>query len=513
MITHLATSPSGRGRGAGRALVEHLSRIHDASSGIGLHCRRDYSANGFWQRVGFVARSEREGRSREGMPLTFWWRDHAHPGLFSLSTDLTSAGQAAAAIDANVFFDLVGPERPQGQESLALRADWLQSEVILCLTDEIFNDIHRDPDTERRKQRRIAAEKYRLINISPTLVDLRRAAIRDFFPAVLDPQTSSDLEHLSRTAAAAIPYFITRDADLLRKDAAVTATVGVSILTPTEFISRLDQLRREASYRPIRLAGNIINLSLMRADEVEGVLKVFAGKEPGTLRQALRALLGEPGVFTCQIARGQTENPLAIIAHSENKHHSSFDVGLFRVHGGGDAETVARYLLHHLILQAAERGRKLIRLVDSDHEVVTRAAFEEYGFVRQGDKGLVKFCGRVVQPAAEVGRELQSLSTELFAEDTQVFKPTIDALKKMELSSRTSFTASAEQVLWPAKLVDAALPSFLISIKPTWAERLFDEGLASEMLLATGSGRLLAKEGVYYRAARRAGLSAPARIL
>jgi len=50
---------------------------------------------------------------------------------------------------------LIDLQDERNSETLALMADWLQDEIELCVTDEIFNEISRDKDEKRRKKRRL----------------------------------------------------------------------------------------------------------------------------------------------------------------------------------------------------------------------------------------------------------------------------------------------------------------------------------------------------------------------
>ena len=63
-IVHLCVDSKNRHKGVARALVDYLKQITKESKGIRMRCRRDYEANKVWPRLGFVALSDRPGRSR-----------------------------------------------------------------------------------------------------------------------------------------------------------------------------------------------------------------------------------------------------------------------------------------------------------------------------------------------------------------------------------------------------------------------------------------------------------------
>jgi hypothetical protein len=70
--------------------------------------------------------------------------------------------------------------------------------------------------------------------------------------------------------------------------------------------------------------------------------------------------------------------------------------------------------------------------------------------------------------------------------------------------------AEVERTLWPAKLVDSQLPSFLVPIQPAWSAELFG---VPTMILRRPTELGLSREHVYYRSARPTPLAAPARLL
>jgi hypothetical protein len=74
--------------------------------------------------------------------------------------------------------------------------------------------------------------------------------------------------------------------------------------------------------------------------------------------------------------------------------------------------------------------------------------------------------------------------------------------------------ADLERRLWPARILDANIPNFIVPIMPVWAQHLFDEGIARQTLLGGRDDLLLRNENVYYRSARSGGgILSPARIL
>ena len=166
-ISHLCVDESQRGKGIGRSLIDELKqRTKDVYHGIRVRCRRDWEANEIWPKYDFVAKNEIPGRSKEGSRLTVWWYDYGHPNLFRLADEKRLDLRAGVVIDANVFFDLKEKETVANRESKALLADWLQEEIELCLTKEIFNEINRNEDGEQRNKSRVYADSFVIVSDS-----------------------------------------------------------------------------------------------------------------------------------------------------------------------------------------------------------------------------------------------------------------------------------------------------------------------------------------------------------
>lgn len=122
-IVHLCVDQSKQRQGVAELLVKELIQQTKTLDGIGLRCRRDFHASKLWPRLGFVAVSDKAGKSSSGSTLTQWWYGHNHPDLLSLAQEKALERKLKVVVDANVFFDL---KQKSNEESLALVADWLE---------------------------------------------------------------------------------------------------------------------------------------------------------------------------------------------------------------------------------------------------------------------------------------------------------------------------------------------------------------------------------------------------
>ena len=86
--------------------------------------------------------------------------------------------------------------------------------------------------------------------------------------------------------------------------------------------------------------------------------------------------------------------------------------------------------------------------------------------------------------------------------------------ERIENLANRELAAQMERDLFPGKMIGCDLPTFVIPIRPVWAQSLFDEGLAIQSLFASEASLILNWENVYYRSVGwNAGLQAPCRIL
>ena len=150
-VVHLCVSDDFREQRIARRLVDELKKTATTQKGIGLHCRRDYSAHGMWNALGFVPLNEKPSRAGTGHTLTFWYLDLAPSERLGLFRADTSEETVDVVVDSQILFDFHEPENDKTKPSKSLLSDFLADAVHSFLTDEIYLEIDRNNDPERRE--------------------------------------------------------------------------------------------------------------------------------------------------------------------------------------------------------------------------------------------------------------------------------------------------------------------------------------------------------------------------
>ncbi|MBN2475472.1 MAG: PIN domain-containing protein [Pirellulales bacterium] len=496
-VAHLCIAETARGQGHAAALVRHLVTITGNLRGIALRCRRDFPAYSIWPKLGFAAVNEAPGRAADGSELTLFWLDHNHPDLF---TQEATVG-LDAVIDSNVLVDLAESRR---EESQGLLADWLQDSIRLCVTPEHCNDFDRSSDGALRQKRRQQAANFHQLASSPADYGSARRLLLPLFPNRATPQDESDFRHLARALAGAAGAFITRDEPMLSRADDVYTACGLPIVRPAELIGRIDELLREREYQRFQVAGTN-RIFRQRASSADGAL-IGAIKAPDERRRHLQAIvqpfLADPQRFACVAVRDRDERVLAFYVLERQQQ---FDrVPLFRICSHRLAGTLARSILTGLAHQAAQDGHAGVLVADSRLTDDVRMACTDLGFLPVRD-GRLKLVVSGVHPASDLADKLDQLGTD---------DPAIGRLVRVLRSPLDTATASQmEHLLWPAKIADAHVPSFIVSIRPEFAQHLFDEDLAKQGLFGADVDLALNPESVYYRSASQRLPAFPGRIL
>jgi GNAT superfamily N-acetyltransferase/predicted nucleic acid-binding protein len=509
-VVHLTTRDTFRGKGVARLLVDYLKVRTHHLFGISLRCRRDYNINAMWQGFGFTVRHSKEGRGADGALLDYWWFDHKHEDLFSQAASREdSIEHVLTAIDANVFYDLSCDGRPHAEDSRVLEADWLQDSIVLCICQEIYNEIHRSPNESEKKRARIAAQRFRELKTDETIMRRLEIELAQLFKGATFERDISDMRHVAHAIAAEVPFFVTRDTPMLERSDPIFEKYGLRILHPTELINRFDVLRREAEYRPARLQGSSWSERLVLSEDVSDVVSLFKHKSAersGNFDQRVRHYLVNPNSWRCRVVADGGKSPTVFLVQSVGDA-PRLDIPLLRHTDHPLAGTLLRHVVHAMSTEIRVGNHKVISVTDQQLSDEATTALTELGFVQDSDawwKMSVKGIVTRDELVSEIRRSDIPLSLkERFVGANFVTGGADDEPTAVRLESLFS----------PVKLSSSALNSYVVSIYQSWAAHFFDIPAGGQTLMDLNEKLHLGIEGVYYCSARNTHLSAPGRVL
>ncbi len=505
-LTHLCVEPEHRGTGINRMLVDAISDRHPDRLGILLKCRKDYGLERMWTRLGFVPRTEVDGRGSTRKPLVVWWRDHGHPDLFS---ELEPTALLTAAIDCNIFADLhASHTRTGSEESQALSAEWLANLLDLVVLPQLIVEIHKIADpTERRIQLQAATTGYHLRQLDKGIDHGR--TIRALIESAWDslgielPRAENDLadlQYVVEASTAGIQHLITRDAGLLELSPIAEKVCGVRILRPSDVVLHIDELTRAQVYQPGSLLGTTLTTTAVPAGQEQEQL-VFHNHRGGERQKAFKARLRHLAAHPDRWNRQQIiDDQGALLAtYCQGESSDELQVPLLRVNEQHPlASTLARQILFMLRQRCRDTGLQILRLTDPHLQRTMLSATSEDAFQNQASDQLA-FVLNMIADTATLDRHAADLAGRVGLDLPQLQAP------------MPSVAASAiEHAWWPAKITDAELPTFLVPVQPKWAYDLF--GFPTG-LLPRNDLLGISREHVYYRSARSRGERYPARIL
>ncbi|MEA5513921.1 GNAT family N-acetyltransferase [Nodularia sp. UHCC 0506] len=514
-LTHLCVDKNWQKRGIAKKLLQYLKNKTQHLYGILLSCRRDYNLDGMWAALGFVAPHERPGKSKEGSILTEWWLDYGHHSLLTNLAYQETESRLCVAIDANIFFDLVDDEKfdEEGKESKVLISDWLDSEIKLCLTDEILNEINRNPDSRKREKLRTARTHFTNLPSTQKEFDKLCQTIRRFFPEKMTPSDESDLRQIARVISSQIntPYFVTRDKRLLGIEEEIYQEFNLTIIHPIDLIIKLDQLRRENEYQPELLGGTNIKEKRIQSKEIDSIIDLFLcysqGEKKPDFRKNIRSLVSN----TKQIKGftvSQNEEFIALIIYDRSEDRE-LNIPVFRFRNTKITPTLLRRCIFECFSTAASENREFTRITEIYLDDTTVKALSEDGFLKTKSGWL-----RANLAISENAVDISSYITNLCKQSPKVYDqylPFADILLNQDLLQKPEIMADIERRLYPAKITDAEIPTYIIPIKSRWAKELFDKELAEEGIWRAKEQLALRREVVYYSSKRK--MKYPGRIL
>ncbi|WP_414575396.1 GNAT family N-acetyltransferase [Anabaena sp. CCY 9402-a] len=514
-LTHLCVDKQWQGRGIAKLLIKKLKARTSHLYGIILSCRRDYGLDGMWASLGFTSVHERPGRSKDRSILTEWWLNYGHPDLLTTLAQQKIDSRIFIAIDANIFYDLTDHETfdEDSKESKVLMSDWLKTEIELCLTDEIRNEINRNQDEIKRKKLRTITNSFTFLPCTQEDFDQACRAIRSFFPENMSDSDASDLRQIARVIASSIkiPFFITRDKRLLNIEEEIYKEYNLLIIHPIDFIIRLDELRRETEYQPVRLAGTNIEKKRIQSGEVDLIIDLFLnyaqGERKVEFRKTIRSFLSYPEQFECFMIIRQ-EEPIILIIYDKSDSEE-LKIPILRVRDTKLTSTLLRHCIFQSFFSAACEKRQFTRITEIYLDEQVTIALQEDSFIKTQD-GWLRANLAIVDDSNSIASYLANICNKS-TKSYEQYISFVDVLKNKSLLSNSDLMSDIERILYPAKITDAEIPTFIVPIKAWWAKDLFDQELAADVLWGAKEDLALKREVVYYCSKRS--MKAPGRIL
>jgi GNAT superfamily N-acetyltransferase/predicted nucleic acid-binding protein len=509
-IVHLCVSEQARGRGVSRLLVERLKLDTKALEGIGLHCRRDYDAHHLWPKFGFEAVNSKPGRGADGATLTYWWFSHGHDDLLSRISEPDPIRQRVV-VDANVFFDLHGRDTPESEVSKALLADWVQASIELVVTKELSNEIANGPDEESFRRSRAALTGYPKLRADDAVFQRLCGELHPHFPESVTLRDEADLRQVAYAIAGGAPFFVTRDQTLIDRCETLYASQGLTVLHPSELINHLDAVERESDYRPARIEGSRLRNTLLRTEALDTIVEHFkrADERENEFRKVLLHHLSQPRTTEAQVITDQS-NGHVLLGVTIRDQPSVLAVPVLRPAQHTMASTMLRNFLRATLAAASAEKRSVVTILEPRLTAEHREVLREFGFIECGD-AWAKVALRASGKLAEIQRAVAGLDVEA------AFAPAKDAaltaISAVDALPHPLAILAIERQLWPAKVTETEMPTFIVSIRPQWAQHFFDVELGSQLLFGLREDLHLGVDGVYYRSAKNNNLTAPGRVL
>lgn len=493
-ITHLCVSDEFQGQGLARKLVDDLKELAITQYHIKLNCRRDFRANDMWPKLGFVAIGEKPSRSKVGHKLTIWQLTLAKSEQLEFSQINISTDLQEIIIDAQIFFDFDEPDSDKTMPSKALLSDSLVDSIDICITDELFNEIQRQKDEEKRNRSLNRAHISRQIQYNPKLVDGLVKQLKNFLQDG-KPNENSDIRHLAKAAASNVRTFVTRDRYLLNHSETIFNTTGIDVISPTKLIIQYHEMSDEQSYLRDRISGLHLRWERLKSSELmELDVSKFQNyqEKAGKFREKLEASIVDTNQPVCELLKLGNEN-IAIRVRQVTPENI-LKVSIARIANSTNNKLFGRFMIADILSMAVEKNINAV-MFESSLTPSLESNLIDMGFKKFKDV-FVRFCFSRCYSREEILSE----TSKIYPETTDIYNNMSD----LELEQNCS----------PLLVRSTAQNYFLIPIKPEFAMHLFDRDSSSEDLFGGDPNILLRCENVYYRSKTcHKMLKPPARIL
>ena len=494
-IVQLCVSENCRKQGIAKRLLDALKKSVTTQKIVRLRCRRDFPANSIWPQLGFKALNEKKGRSKEGHLLTLWCLTLALDAQLELFQARASDETLDVIVDAQIFFHFDKPDSDETKPSKALLSDFLVDSLCLWITPELFNEINRNDDPDRRKKSRDRAGGFLQINPEPRSVANFEKILRQIF-STNNPSQESDVKHLAMAAASTVKIFITRDQALLRKAKKIAALTGLQVLSPAQLIIQIHELSERQSYTPERIAGLDLWQRLTSNDLASFSYNSFLNHQErqGQFKEKLEHFLVDPNRYECQLLQSGGEKEVVAIRVLSRDSSKILTAPLVRLAHSANQLQFGRFLIADTVSRAISENMDMVKFNSLNLAPRLVTDLLEIGFTECNDC-FVRFCFSRCLERTEVLSAIAELCPEAIGNYYN--------MSDYDLERHCS----------PLSLA-VNQNHFLIPIKPSYAMSLVDIQQSGEDLFGGKTSVLIRWDHVYYRTKNcHRMLTSPSRIL
>lgn len=505
-IAHLCIDSIHRNKGVAKALMDKLKDIYkNICRGIILSCRKDYvDASKFYEKNEFKAAKTIRSRSKKENYLVKWYYDFGNDDLFS-SIHL-SESKTNALLDASILIKLRDLVEEDNTEISGLAADWLIDDIEYFFAPEMYNEINRDQDKERAVETRKFLGNYKEARFAPEERDKIYSTLSKIFTGN-KVNDISDRKQLSECIAAGIDCFVTTDEELLNGADKVYEQFSTRVIKPTELILSVDQIKNRSDYNSVRLAGANYESKKIDASEIKTLTEVFVHTEHEKKHEftsTLSVIINNIKNSHLKVVKDAEGKFIAIVGGIQD--NKNLIISVIRTIKSKISTVLFYQLVNDIVNFAVEHNIQKVSIIEKRLNDSQVEMLESYGFEKK-DEGWEKLVIKGQFLSTELFQQSNSISDFL---DAASLKTKLFALTKVESNL---FKLQLERKLWPIKLTDIDLPTYIIPIRPYWASQLFDHHQANQSLFGSKAELAWHRENIYYRNIKPVSEKFPARIL
>lgn len=455
---------------------------------IRLECLADYGLDELWKRLGYACVDNKPAKT-ENDHLNIWVLEYIHPeyrSIFELNSE-----DNMFAIDAKTLYSLLHVQS-KSQDLLGLLHD-----LKICITYEICNEISDNND-------------YDLLNAINFLVKHSdTASFQEYNSKIKQYLDSNNLNleetyirHIARCAASGVPYFITSWDSLLRISSEIYVKFGVRPVTFEQSQDIRENLADYLEYPPILLAHSSfekVTLTVSDISNISNLVYQFNSQQDfDSISKMLRSFTTDEESLCYTLS--YNNKPYVCIAESRSEP-DQLSIPFLRILDQSIlAKSIASYAVNCLLKKAISCNFSQIivnglALGEMEKDILKG----EYFIKSNLNNDWIKICPHSVMSSQEILQYLQTVALNLqgYSQASKILCAQLSASDFGEYPSRS---IDLERILWPLKISDSGLESFIVPIKPEAAKELFDEKLAQETLFGVQNESLfLNLESVYYK--------------